>query len=139
MWLRKPAGFKLDQLLETGMEKTYLISMKEEELEQLILRCVRQVMREQLPDLQLAQRPRLGGIELAQEITRLSKATIYGLCMRREIPHKKRGNRLYFEESELINWINGFQQKTATQIDREAEQYIQSRLERMAQRKRRSS
>jgi predicted DNA-binding transcriptional regulator AlpA len=46
-----------------------------------------------------------GGIELAQEITRLSKTRIYALVSARQIPHAKRGNRLYFTRSELQAWV----------------------------------
>jgi hypothetical protein len=57
----------------------------------------------------------VGGIELAREITRLSKARIYALVSAREIPHSKRGNKLYFNRAELLNWVaNG---KRATTSD----------------------
>jgi len=49
--------------------------------------------------------PETGGIELAQEVTRLSKARLYALVSARQIPHAKRGNRLYFTRSELQAWI----------------------------------
>ena len=48
----------------------------------------------------------VGGIELAQRITRLSKARIYALVAARGIVHSKRGNKLYFNRSELIAWVN---------------------------------
>jgi excisionase family DNA binding protein len=57
-----------------------------------------------------------GGIELAQEITRLSKTRIYALVSARQIPHAKRGNRLYFTRSELQAWIAaGSRTKDVTQ------------------------
>ena len=40
--------------------------------------------------------PEVGGIELAQQVTRLSKPRIYALVSSRGIPHAKRGNKLYF-------------------------------------------
>jgi len=49
--------------------------------------------------------PEIGGIELAQEITRLSKARLYALVSARQIPHAKRGNKLYFTRVELQAWI----------------------------------
>lgn len=48
----------------------------------------------------------IGGIELAEEITGLSKSTIYKRTMRREMPHSRVGGRLYFNRSELEAWIN---------------------------------
>jgi excisionase family DNA binding protein len=47
----------------------------------------------------------VGGIELAQEITRLSKPRIYALVAARGIPHSKRGNKLYFYRAELMAWV----------------------------------
>lgn len=47
----------------------------------------------------------VGGIELAQEITRLSKPRIYALVSARGIPHSKRGNKLYFNRAELLAWV----------------------------------
>lgn len=49
--------------------------------------------------------PAVGGIELAQEITRLSKPRIYALVSARGIPHSKRGNKLYFNRTELLAWV----------------------------------
>jgi predicted DNA-binding transcriptional regulator AlpA len=57
------------------------------------------------------KKPEIGGIELAQEITRLSKARIYALVSARQIPHAKRGNKLYFTHSELQEWITVGQRK----------------------------
>lgn len=47
----------------------------------------------------------VGGIELAQEVTRLSKARVYALVSARAIPHAKRGNKLYFNRAELLIWV----------------------------------
>ncbi len=47
-----------------------------------------------------------GGVALAREVTGLSNARIYALVSAREIPHAKRGNRLFFNRTDLLNWIN---------------------------------
>jgi len=44
-------------------------------------------------------------LEQASELTGLAKSTIYRLTSRREIPHFKRGGRLYFDEQDLVNWL----------------------------------
>jgi hypothetical protein len=49
--------------------------------------------------------PEIGGIELAQQVTYLSKARLYALVSTRQIPHAKRGNKLYFNRTELQAWI----------------------------------
>lgn len=48
----------------------------------------------------------VGGIELARQVTRLSAARIYTLVSERKLPHKKRGNRLTFRRSELLEWLD---------------------------------
>ena len=50
--------------------------------------------------------PEVGGIELAQQVTRLSKPRIYALVSARGIPHAKRGNKLYFNLADLQAWVN---------------------------------
>lgn len=49
----------------------------------------------------------VSGIELAMEVTRLSKSRIYALVQQRGIPHSKRGNKLYFNRAELLAWVEG--------------------------------
>lgn len=46
-----------------------------------------------------------GGLALAREVTGLSNARIYALVSARAIPHAKRGNRLFFNRAELLDWI----------------------------------
>ncbi|WP_410054434.1 helix-turn-helix domain-containing protein [Hymenobacter sp. BT188] len=38
-------------------------------------------------------------------MTFLSKARLYALVSARKIPHSKRGNRLYFNRTELQAWV----------------------------------
>ena len=45
------------------------------------------------------------GIEEASTLVSLSINTVYGKVSRREIPHYKRGKKLYFLKDELQKWI----------------------------------
>ncbi|UOG76820.1 helix-turn-helix domain-containing protein [Hymenobacter tibetensis] len=49
--------------------------------------------------------PDVGGIELAQEVLRLSKPRIYALVSQRALPHMKRGGRLTFSRAELLDYL----------------------------------
>ena len=51
------------------------------------------------------QKYREGGLTLAMEVCNYSKSSIYKLVMKNQIPHKKRGSRLWFNELDLIQWI----------------------------------
>ncbi|WP_375374088.1 helix-turn-helix domain-containing protein [Hymenobacter aerilatus] len=59
--------------------------------------------------------PEVGGIELACEVLRLSKPRIYALVSERSIPHMKRGNRLTFSRSELLNWVKAGSRQVSAQ------------------------
>lgn len=48
---------------------------------------------------------KVGGMELAKKITGLSESRIYALVSGRQIPHSKRGNKLYFNQAELLAWV----------------------------------
>lgn len=52
----------------------------------------------------------------AAGLLRLSIQTIYGLVHKREVPHSKKGNRLYFKKSELQQWMQEGRRKTITEI-----------------------
>jgi predicted DNA-binding transcriptional regulator AlpA len=65
--------------------------------QQETLQCLRQAIAQPAPQV--------GGVELAQEVTHLSKSRIYVLVSERAIPHAKRGNRLYFNRAELLEWV----------------------------------
>lgn len=47
----------------------------------------------------------VGGIELAQEVLRLSKPRIYALVSQKLLPVMKRGNRLTFNRADLLAWL----------------------------------
>ena len=72
-----------------------------ETIEELLQRLLRQASTSPVAASEV------GGIELAQEITRLSKPRIYALVSARELPHMKRGNRLTFSRAELLAWVAG--------------------------------
>lgn len=55
-------------------------------------------------------------IEEAAAFAHLSKATLYGLVSRSEVPCMKKGKRLYFSKLELTQWIKSGRKKTATEI-----------------------
>lgn len=58
------------------------------------------------------------------KITGLTKPTLYGYVQRNEIPYNKKGNRLYFFKSEIIDWIKTGRQKTLKELQGEANNYL---------------
>ena len=59
-----------------------------------------------------------------EKLTGLTSQTIYGYCQRKEIPYYKKGNRLFFFESELIDWVKLGKQKTLKELESDAEGYL---------------
>ncbi|RPD49857.1 DNA-binding protein [Hymenobacter sediminis] len=74
-----------------------------------LIDAFRTVVREELASLLQAPAAvsanAVGGIELAMEVTRLSKSRVYALVQQRGIPHSKRGNKLYFNRADLLAWV----------------------------------
>lgn len=62
----------------------------------------------------------------ASELLNLAKPTIYGLTSKGEIPYFKKGKKLYFKRSELLDWLNGGRHKTNAEIEQEATNYIKN-------------
>lgn len=67
----------------------------------------------------------IGGINMAQEVTKLSKKTIYQLTSTRKIPFFKKGKLLYFSRSDLEKWIRSGKQLLTDDFVDVAGKYIQ--------------
>lgn len=63
----------------------------------------------------------IGDISLAEKVTGLARATIYGLICKKKIPHFKKGKKLFFSKHELINWIKDGRQPTKSDLYKEVE------------------
>ncbi|MCX6285553.1 MAG: helix-turn-helix domain-containing protein [Bacteroidetes bacterium] len=69
-------------------------------------------------------------IKQAAEILALTVPTVYGLVHRAEIPVCKRGKRLYFPKKELMEWILAGRKKTLSEIEIEANTYLNNQSRR---------
>lgn len=66
-------------------------------------------------------------IEEAAEFLNLSVPTIYSKVSRREIPHIKRGKRLYFSSKELTEFLKSGRVKTIDELEADADAYLTSK------------
>lgn len=48
---------------------------------------------------------KIGGIDLAVQVTGLAKPTIYAMTSKNTIPFLKRGGKLYFKTEDLQKWL----------------------------------
>jgi len=63
-------------------------------------------------------------IQEASQFLNLTVPTLYTKSSRRELPVMKRGKRLYFSKSELIDYIKDGRKKSNFEIEEEAQNYI---------------
>ncbi len=67
-------------------------------------------------------------IKEVAKLTGLTVPTLYGYVQRNEIPFYKKGNRLYFFKSEILeNWIKTGKQKTLKELEADAEEYLSNK------------
>lgn len=84
------------------MEK--IIVTSPEELEALIESSVKRVLKAQSANTSSTS-PEHFTVKQAAAFLDLAEQTIYGLTSRNEIPHYKRGKKLYFLKAELEKWM----------------------------------
>lgn len=80
----------------------------QEDLTHLIETSIRKVIKEELENTNPSHSVPKNEIVFLEEaivITGLAKPTLYSKTSKNEIPHYKRGRKLYFKRSELLNWI----------------------------------
>lgn len=66
-------------------------------------------------------------IQEAAEFLGLTINTLYRKVSKREIPSMKRGNRLYFSNKELLEYLKGGKKLSNKEISQEADKYIQKK------------
>lgn len=96
-----------------------LLTKEISELKALLLRNIEQ------PNLQ--PKDKLLTIQEASELLTLSVPTIYSKVSKGEIPVMKRSKRLYFSQSELIDFVKAGRKKTNAEIEAEAEAYLSNK------------
>ena len=65
-------------------------------------------------------------VKQTAEFLDLAVATIYTDVNKRNIPHSRKGGRLYFSKQELTDWIKSGRRKTVSEIALEAQKHIKS-------------
>ncbi|MBN1599051.1 MAG: helix-turn-helix domain-containing protein [Bacteroidales bacterium] len=72
----------------------------------------------------LQQKPDIGRIDLAMEVTGLTKSTIYTKVSKGEIPVLRRDGTLFFSRKMLEKWILEGKQLTNKEIQNNAASYL---------------
>ena len=101
------------------MSTQFLTSLNEDELKRFLKDALRELLAEQQGNLREPQ-PEILNVQQAAQFLQLKPATVYEKTSTKQIPHFKKGNKLYFHLSELQQWINAGKVKTSNEITNEA-------------------
>ena len=107
------------------MNATFVTVLTREELKEFFLEILQELLaRGGLKSLSPKSNPPedepLINVQEAAGVTGLSVYTLYEKTCRKEVPHYKKGKRLYFRATELLRWITQGRVKTRTEIQQEA-------------------
>lgn len=105
------------------MEQIMITNMNKQELVDIIENTVLKVIRSS-PQRESNTTEKPIGVSRAAEILMLSVPSIYRKVNNLEIPHFKKGNRLYFYESKLLSYVEGGKQFTHDEIGQISDLYI---------------
>ncbi len=109
------------------MEKIILSSLS---LEDIATQVAEKVYNLQQRNNELKEEPKREEyltIIQASELLNLAKPTIYTLTCRHEIPFIKKGKKLYFKKSDLVEWLNSGRKLTRGEVEKGANDYLLKR------------
>ena len=109
----------MHNLVLSPIDPEKLISDIQERVTANILKAFKK--REQQPTEQPEQ---FLNIQEAAQFLNLTVPTIYSKVSKRELPCMKRGKRLYFSSTELMEYIKEGRKKSYAEIEQEAETYL---------------
>ncbi len=108
------------------MDKVILISIPETSLKILIEQAVKNALSDVDNQNQNNTELKILNMQEACEYIGISSSHGYKLTSTNQIPHSKRGKRLFFDKSELDQWLVGNKVKTIEELDQETADYFKS-------------
>lgn len=108
------------------MEPIFLTTLNKGEYVELLKETFREVLIEKIASN--SQRlPEILNIQQVSEFLHLAVASVYEKTSKKQIPHFKKGNKLYFNRTEIEAWIQEGKVKTANEIESQAITYLANR------------
>lgn len=95
-------------------------------IERVAIRTV-QLLQQKTEQQSILPKEQFLTIQQASELLNLSVPTLYSKVSKGELPVMKRGKRLYFSQTELLNYIKEGKKKTTTEIEAEADAYLSNK------------
>jgi len=62
-------------------------------------------------------------VRQASDLLNLAIPTIYSFTSKRKLPHSKRGKKLYFKKSELLQWIQSGRRSSVSELREKAKNF----------------
>jgi excisionase family DNA binding protein len=100
----------------------------EQELKELVKASVKDAIQKAQSIWQTSQeQDEILNANQAAKLLNIAKPTLYSKTSRQEIPFFKRGKKLLFRKSELIQWIENGKHRSKAELDRMANDYLTSK------------
>lgn len=88
------------------------------------LETIEELLQQQHPVTATPPKDELLNVQQTAEFLNLKVPTIYSKVSRSELPVMKKGNRLYFSQKELSNYLQSGRRKTNAEIAADAAAYL---------------
>ena len=111
------------------MSATFVTSFSEAELKEYLKAALKEILSEGIEQLKPAE-PQPLDITEAAKLLKLKVTTLYEKTCRKIIPHFKKGNKIYFDKTELLAWVKGGKVRTQEETANEAVSYLLKRSKR---------
>ena len=109
----------IDRIKRKQMEQTFLIAGNRSEIKNMLKEIISEVLHE-CNGTKEHNSKRVLSIGEAAEFLKLKISTLYEKTATRIIPHFKKGNRLYFLQTDLEEWLIQGKVKMRREIQQEA-------------------
>lgn len=110
------------------MAVSFLINISEEEFKTFLKQALSELFKDGLNTNPFASttttEPELMNVKEASTFLRLKVSTIYEKTSLKLIPHSKKGNKLYFNKQELLNWLASGKIKLQSEVQDHAAIYL---------------
>lgn len=107
------------------------MEMKFEDIPQAVGELLRKMERieDLLSELQSPSKDteELLSIQQVSQLVHLQVPTLYAYVHKREIPFSKKGKRLYFSRSEIIEWIKQGKHNSVCEVHEQVEDFLNSK------------
>ena len=101
------------------MSVQFLTNISDQEFREFLKDALKEILGDKLDALK-EQQPEILDVQQAAQFLKMKTTTLYEKTSRKQIPHFKKGNKLYFHLSELQKWIKQGKVKTCEEISCEA-------------------